>query len=97
MSGAGRPACVRARIEGRVQGVFFRAWTIREALERQLTGWVRNRSDGSVEALFCGEAVAVETMIAACRAGPPKARVTAVTTEPADLPETAAFLQWPTL
>jgi len=97
MIGTGRTACVRARIEGRVQGVFFRAWTVREAEARQLTGWVRNRGDGSVEALFCGEAAAVEAMIAACRVGPPKARVTGVATEPADVPEAAGFLQWPTL
>ena len=62
-------------VRGRVQGVGFRAWTELAALERGLGGWVRNRRDGSVEALFAGEAVAVEAMLAACRRGPPGARV----------------------
>lgn len=94
---AGNATCVRARIEGRVQGVFYRAWTAQEAQARALKGWVRNRSDGSVEAVFCGPATAVEEMVAACRQGPPKARVTRVTTEPTTVPETSGFGQLPTL
>ena len=57
-------------IRGRVQGVGFRAWTEYTALERGLQGWVRNRRDGSVEALLVGPSDAVAAMIAACRQGP---------------------------
>ena len=65
-------------VRGRVQGVGFRAWTEMTALERGLDGWVRNRRDGSVEAVFAGAAVAVEAMLAACRRGPPGARIDAL-------------------
>ncbi len=68
----------RVVIRGRVQGVGFRAWTEVTALECGLQGWVRNRRDGSVEALFAGSAEAVATMIEYCRRGPPGARVDAV-------------------
>ena len=60
---------------GRVQGVGFRAFVEREALRRSLEGWVRNRRDGSVEAVFKGEAAAVAATIEACRRGPLGARV----------------------
>ena len=69
---------VRVIIEGRVQGVGFRAWTAREAERLGARGWVRNRSDGSVEAMFIGAPVAVEALIGACRRGPRMARVDAV-------------------
>ena len=60
---------------GRVQGVFFRD-TIRNAAEREgLAGWVRNNSDGSVEAVFEGDPAAVERLVALARQGPPGARV----------------------
>jgi acylphosphatase len=62
-------------IRGRVQGVGFRAWTEYTALEHGLQGWVRNRRDGSVEALFVGPAHAVAAMIVACRQGPRGSRV----------------------
>ena len=62
-------------IRGRVQGVGFRAWTEVTALERGLQGWVRNRRDGAVEALFIGAEADVTAMIEACRCGPPGARV----------------------
>ena len=57
-------------VHGRVQGVGFRAFVEVEALTRGLEGWVRNRNDGSVEAVFAGEADAVAAMIEACRRGP---------------------------
>jgi acylphosphatase len=57
-------------IRGRVQGVGFRAWTEVSALERGLEGWVRNRRDSSVEAVFGGEEHEVAAMIADCRGGP---------------------------
>ena len=62
-------------VVGRVQGVGYRAWTEREAETRGLQGWVRNRHDGSVEAVFAGSAEAVRGMIEACRRGPGFARV----------------------
>jgi len=69
---------VSVRIRGRVQGVWYRGWTEEEAARRGLRGWVRNRRDGSVEALFCGPAAIVDDMIEACRRGPPAARVETV-------------------
>jgi len=65
-------------IRGRVQGVSYRAWVADEAHGRGLEGWVRNRRDGSVEAVFSGPAATVASMLAACRQGPPLARVEAV-------------------
>jgi acylphosphatase len=72
---------VRARIIGRVQGVWYRGWTVDHATLLGLTGWVRNRRDGSVEALLSGPANAVDAMLALCRDGPPAARVDAVEVE----------------
>jgi acylphosphatase len=63
-------------IRGRVQGVGYRAWVEHIALGRGLEGWVCNRRDGAVEAVFAGSAEAVAGMIEACRRGPPAARVT---------------------
>ena len=68
----------RLRITGRVQGVGYRAWALQMAARLGLRGWVRNRSDGSVEALVVGEEEAVAAMIEACRDGPPAARVSEV-------------------
>jgi acylphosphatase len=65
-------------VHGRVQGVGFRAFVEHEALRRGIGGWVRNRRDGSVEAVFTGEPVAVAAMIEACRTGPLGARVDAL-------------------
>jgi acylphosphatase len=63
---------------GRVQGVGFRAWTEVTALELGLEGWVRNRRDGSVEALLAGPQQVVLSMIERCHGGPPGARVDTV-------------------
>lgn len=82
---------VLVRIEGRVQGVWYRGWTVQQAMRRGLNGWVRNRSDSSVEALFAGPADAVEAMVIACHQGPASARVTAVTARPADPPDRPGF------
>ena len=62
-------------VTGRVQGVGYRAWVVWEAQERGLQGWVRNRRDGSVEAVFAGPSERVEAMLAACQHGPSLARV----------------------
>jgi acylphosphatase len=66
---------VHVVIRGRVQGVGYRAWTEDEARERGIAGWVRNRRDGSVEALFAGMESEVHGMIEACWRGPPGARI----------------------
>ena len=66
---------VHALISGTVQGVWFRAWTMQEAQARGLDGWVRNRRDGRVEAVFAGPPARVDEMLAACRKGPPAAEV----------------------
>lgn len=71
---------VKARIRGRVRGVCFRAWTCEEATAKGLKGWVRNRADGTVEAVFAGASEAVDAMLAQCRTGPPAARVDEVET-----------------
>ena len=70
---------VTVRIEGRVQGVYYRAWTYDTALSLGLDGWVKNASDGSVEAVFSGPPAAVEEMLRRCGGGPRDAKVTAVT------------------
>jgi len=70
-------------IRGRVQGVGYRAWVEHQAMARGLEGWVRNRRDGSVEALFAGPADVVADMVALCRRGPSSARVDALQDEPA--------------
>jgi len=69
------PVAVRLRIEGRVQGVGYRAWLCREAGRAGLRGWVRNRPDGSVEALLIGDGATVEAVAQACHTGPLSARV----------------------
>jgi acylphosphatase len=62
-------------VSGRVQGVFFRE-TIRHLAEQEgVAGWIRNRADGTVEAVFEGEPEAVERLVDACRSGPPMAEV----------------------
>tara|TARA_R110000868_G_scaffold129562_3_gene338534 strand:+ start:561 stop:872 length:312 start_codon:yes stop_codon:yes gene_type:complete len=66
------------RISGRVQGVGYRYWAVGTALRLALIGWVRNLTDGSVEALVQGKPEVVETFLAACREGPPGAKVISV-------------------
>jgi acylphosphatase len=73
------PSRVYVVVEGRVQGVFFRASCAREARRLGLSGFVRNRADGAVEAEFEGRPDEVEAMVAWCRQGPPSARVEDVT------------------
>lgn len=79
MSGAIR----QVTIQGRVQGVGYRAWVEHQARVHHLEGWVRNRRDGSVEALFAGPADVVSNMVALCRRGPTAARVESVQDESA--------------
>jgi len=88
---------VLVRASGRVQGVWFRGWAIDEAQARGLSGWVRNRRDGSVEALFSGPADKVDEMVELCRRGPPAARVHALSQQDADPPAEPGFRQLPTV
>ena len=74
---------VRARIYGKVQGVWYRGWTQSKAQRLGLYGWVRNREDGTVEALICGAPHVVDRMLALCMRGPELARVDRIETEPA--------------
>jgi acylphosphatase len=86
---------VHVRIEGRVQRVWFRAWTVQQARKRGLKGWVRNRSDGSVEAVFAGPEAQVKDMVQTCWTGSPKSKVEKVISEPAELPKEADFREIP--
>jgi acylphosphatase len=88
MSGAIRQVAIR----GRVQGVGYRAWVAHRAAAQALEGWVRNRRDGSVEALFAGPEDIVAAMVASCHRGPSSARVEAVQEESAS-PD-ALNLRW---
>ena len=65
----------RLRIKGRVQGVGYREWAIEQATSRGLSGWIRNRSDGSVELLIAGPDQTIKDMLGACTQGPPAAQV----------------------
>jgi acylphosphatase len=71
-------------IQGRVQGVGYRAWVEHQARAHHLEGWVRNRRDGSVEALFAGPVDVVSNMVTLCRRGPAAARVEAVREQPSN-------------
>ncbi len=87
----------RVVISGRVQGVWYRGWIVDEACARGLDGWVRNRRDGTVEAVFQGAPEAVAEMVAACWHGPPMAQVVAVETLPHDDPVAPGFQQIPSV
>jgi acylphosphatase len=87
---------VNVRIRGRVQGVWYRGWTVEEARRRHLRGWVRNRRDGSVEAVLCGPLPVVDDMIEAFWEGPPSARVEAVDRSAAEVFTGRGFVTLPT-
>ena len=76
---------VRIWVRGRVQGVGYRAFVQTEAIARGVIGWVRNRRNGDVEAVFAGPLTAVEALCAICRRGPPHAVVAALDIVPADI------------
>ena len=82
----------RVVVSGRVQGVWFRESCRREADGRSVSGWVRNRPDGTVEAEFEGERAAVMAMIDWCRAGPPRAEVTGLSVSDGQPTGDAAFV-----
>jgi acylphosphatase len=91
---------VRARrllIEGRVQGVGYRDWLVREATRLGLSGWVRNRADGRrVEAVVAGDEPTVQALLIACRRGPLLARVERIEESFAEMPEEEGFRRRPT-
>jgi acylphosphatase len=89
------PACL-LRIEGRVQGVGYRDWMRREAARLGLDGWVRNRADGSVEALLAGPAAEVQALLASAHRGRGRARVDRVEAMPAESPAEPGFRRLPT-
>lgn len=82
---------LRLVIRGRVQGVGYRDWAVREARRLSLSGWVRNQSDGTVEALISGAETAVEEFVVGAGEGPPSARVTGIERTPATPPESPGF------
>jgi acylphosphatase len=85
----------RVVIAGRVQGVGYRDWMCERAAALGLSGWVRNRRDGTVEALIDGDEAAMEELLRDCRRGPLLASVREITEEWADPPETPGFLRRP--
>lgn len=87
----------RIIIAGQVQGVGYRQWLVIEAKAAGLDGWVRNRVDGTVEALIAGEVDAVEDLVRRCRRGPRMAVVVSIEEEFDDPPDTPGFHQRPTL
>jgi acylphosphatase len=96
LSDSGEERTIRVRIEGRVQGVGYRYWTERTAIDLELSGWVRNLRDGSVEAVFSGDPAKVEAMIQQCSRGPRSAMVAALSIEDeADVPP-SGFQMLPT-
>jgi acylphosphatase len=88
---------VRIAVRGRVQGVGFRDWVMRRAGALELAGWVRNRSDGSVEIFAAGEAQAVQRLVEAARGGPPFSRVAELEVEDTQGEVPAGFERRPTL
>jgi acylphosphatase len=87
---------MRLRISGRVQGVGYRAWAVQMAVRLGVRGWVRNRVDGSVEALVIGDEAAVAAMVEACRRGPRAAMVMDIAVSEAEEDGSADFAARPT-
>ena len=88
---------VRVHIRGLVQGVWYRGWMVDQARRLGLSGWVRNRRDGSVEAVFSGPEQAVRAAIELCRQGPPAALVREVTEQIETGAVQPGFRQGPTV
>ena len=87
---------VRLSIRGRVQGVGYRWWAVREARRLGLDGWVRKRRNGSVELVAAGPAATVDRLIEACRRGPPAADVSSVDVADVEDEVAAGFHERPT-
>jgi acylphosphatase len=88
---------LRLRIEGQVQAVGYRNFIIEEARKLGVDGWVRNRSDGSVEALVSGETKAVEALIALCAKGPEGSRIKHIDMENVETPDEKGFNRRPSI
>jgi acylphosphatase len=88
---------VRVRITGRVQGVGYRYWVVNQAAALHLDGWVRNRRDGSVEAVFAGPERGIVDMVDRCHQGPVLARVDGVADTPDSEAVAAGFKALPTI
>lgn len=84
------------RVQGQVQGVFFREWTVTVASSMGVTGWVRNRRDGSVEVMAVGEAELIDRFVDRLREGSPASRVDRVEVSSAPLEEYNGFARWAT-
>jgi acylphosphatase len=89
--------CRTLRITGRVQNVFYRGWFVEQAESLGVTGWVRNRADGSVEALVSGPSEMIEAIVAKARQGSPASRVEGVVVSEAPDAVFDGFEQRPTL
>lgn len=85
------------RVAGRVQGVGYRAWLAREAERHGISGWVRNRTDGTVEALLAGEEDALRELLMLCRRGPALALVKSIEEQFAEAPPEPGFILRPNL
>lgn len=85
----------RIIVSGRVQGVFYRGWTVDAARSLGLAGWVRNLQSGDVEILAIGQEQAVRTLIERCRSGPPAASVDEISVEEAEAEPLQGFEQRP--
>jgi len=88
---------LRLRIEGFVQAVGYRHFAITEATKLSLDGWIRNRSDGTVEAVVSGPTKAIELFVQACMRGPAGSRVDNVELAPAEAPAEKGFRRRPSL
>ncbi|HEX3674847.1 MAG TPA: acylphosphatase [Rhizomicrobium sp.] len=88
---------LRLRIEGYVQAVGYRNFVIAEAARLGIDGWIRNRSDGTVEALVSGETKAVEAIVAACMRGPEGSRIKDVELHNAEPPDEKGFRRRPSV
>lgn len=84
-------------IHGKVQGVYYRASAVAEATRLGVSGWVRNRSSGSVEAVICGSDEQIEAFIQWAQEGPPNADVRHIEVSAWDEPVSAGFRQLPTV
>lgn len=88
---------VHVIISGRVQGVGYRAWTSSRARHFGIDGWVRNRKDGTVEALFSGAPQTVDALLKECADGPIAAKVSGVEAKPENQAPASGFQQLPTV
>ena len=88
---------VHVVVSGHVQGVWYRGWTVESARALDLRGWVRNRRDGTVEAVFGGREPAIEIMLTQCHSGPPAARIDSVTAVAWDGETGTCFHQLPSI